>query len=78
MIKPVRGWLDSDGTLHLTREDASKAEFRKLLAAHFAPCGRFPIEAPSAIPVDELVAAMFKIDKMIGQAVMEDSRADIG
>lgn len=70
MIKPIRGWLDSTGTLHTTREDASKAEFRQLLTAHF---GR----RRKPLTIEDMVSSMFVIDKMIGQAVKEDTRADI-
>lgn len=76
MIRPVRGWLDSAGELHARREDACKAEFRRLLADKF---GLWPIGdcGQQAVLVDELVDGLFDLDKMIGQATKEDSRADL-
>lgn len=71
MIKPVRAWMDSAGVYHVSREDACKAEFRRLLAAHFGKRRR------GTIPVETLVEEMFALDKMIGQAVKEDTRADL-
>jgi hypothetical protein len=71
MIKPVRAWVDSAGMMHPSREDACKAEFRRLLNAHFGKRRR------GTIPVEHLVEEMFAIDKMIGVAVKEDTRADL-
>lgn len=73
MIKPTRAWLDSTGQFHASREDACKAEFRLLLIQ------KWPGSAHEAaiVSIDKLVDDMFEIDKMIGEACKEDTRADI-
>ena len=79
MIKPVRGWLDSDGTLYLTREDACRAEMLKLVSAHLK--ATLPPPPAPTLSIEWMAAwvasNMFDIDKMIGLAVREDSRVGV-
>lgn len=75
MIKLVRAFLDSEGQMHATREAACKAEFRRMVwnTDLLMDVG---LNNMKAIPLDALVDAMFDIDRMIGEACKEDTRAE--
>lgn len=72
MIKPVRAWVDSQGVMHSTPEAAAKAEFQRLLLGKFECANE-----RSVVTIGLLVESMYELEKMIGEAMREDSRADI-
>lgn len=74
MIKPIRAWVDSDGGVHHAKEDACKAEFRKLILAKLEtikdPQGHF-------IHINTLVDSLPELGKIIDEAMREDTRAQL-
>lgn len=77
MIRRVPAYVDSEGVFHPTREAACKAEFRRLIEAHFKDAIEQTDHAGSAaIRVDVLVQELFNLDRMVGEAQKEDTRME--
>lgn len=77
MIRRVPAYVDSEGVFHPTREDACKAEFHRLIEAHFAEAIEGTDHAGSpAIRVAILVENMFDLDRICGEAQKEDTRVE--
>ena len=81
MIKPVRAWQDSQGVFHQSRDAACQAEFRRLLIERL---GEFMFdyteedqEPLGVITIDALVAKMFEVDRIFGEATKEDARVEM-
>lgn len=74
-IKPTRAWMDSTGAFHAVREDACKAEFRRLLQEKFAKQLAGGVDS-QWIGIEQLVDNMFDIDRMFGEATKEDTRVE--
>jgi hypothetical protein len=76
MIRKIVCFTDSEGGVHRTPLDASKADFRRALAklAGFGPTDALD---EATISLETLVEAMTDLDKMIADAFKEDTRCDL-
>lgn len=76
MIRRVPAYVDSEGMFHPTREDACKAEFERMLRAAFPVSTDLELEDLEVIDIKVLVAGLFELDRIVGEAQKEDTRME--
>lgn len=77
MIRQVYAFVDSAGTIHTTREDAARAEFRiKLVEAFLSPKAPASLRPEDGIRIDALVDGMDKLAEVLNEAKREDTRPE--